>query len=201
MTSPAYDMDDERFDRTPITPRRTAINPVRSWDAVRNAAQLLVDSGAEPREIDEGRIAWNCFVRAAQTEKALPRPRPNEYGTSMPEVYRTPVEEFINRIERLKDKMQEYERDSRGAYPSAAQIQEYEEVTLWLRFVHGRDNERDMKIVWLRAKRAHPETIGRMFGLAPKTVVNIRDRQLENVGKRLKLEMGKVGCHLHELFS
>lgn len=192
MTSQAYDL-------SPVRPVRTELNLVRTWDAVRASAQRLLDLGYEPREIDYALIAWNCFVRAAHTERSLPRPRPSEYGSSMPEVYRTTAEEFINRIERLKDKMIEYEVEQRPAYPTAAAIQEYEEVTLWLRFVHGRDRERDQKIVWMRAKGIGCPRLARDWGIAEKTVSNIRSTQLANIGKRLHSDLTKVGCNLHEI--
>lgn len=189
----------QAYDLSPVRPVRTELDLVRTWDAVRASCQRLLDLGYEPREIDYPIIAWNCFVRAAQTERSLPRPRPSEYGSSMPEVYRTTAEEFINRIERLKDKMEEYEVEQRPTYPTAAAIQEYEEVTLWLRFVYGRDRERDQKIIWLRAKGMGCPRLGGMWGISAKTVSNIRTTQLGNIGKRLHADLLKVGCNLGEI--
>lgn len=196
MSEPAYD---QRFDRDRIKVRSVELDAIRSWEAVRWAAERQLEQGFKRSEIDEGSCAWVCFVDGAHTERSLSGPKPRGFASAWPEIWRPEVEIFEARLARLVDDLPEYEVDCRPAPPTAAALARWYESSKWLHFVHGDKRSRDQKIIWYRAQGVGYPILARTFGLSSKVIANIKSVQKERIGLRLKQKLRAWGLALEDI--
>ena len=181
MTSPAYDIKEE-------TPQRTAIDPVRTVDALRHG-WTICNFVYGRDEITIERMVWSLFVEAAKVERSIPGVGGVGFPASWPEIWRSFGEVFEARRERLASGMPEYEQDRRSPKPTAAQISRYGEVILWLRFIHAKDKIQAMRVFWGRASGIPYPVLQKETGLSVSRLRNMRSEQLKTISRRLKQEL------------
>lgn len=186
MTAPApaqsYDLKEER-------PVRTAIDPIRTIDAIRHGFRICVASGYDSAEATLPKIVWALFVEAARVERAMSTPRGRGYGNGWPEIVYSAADHFAARASRLESQMPEYEITQSRDCPTAAQISRYDEVSVWLRFCHGEDKILLRDVLWGKAGGRPWPVLASQTGLSIKRCKNIKAEQLNEIAKRLKHEL------------
>lgn len=184
MTAPAqsYDLKEER-------PVRTAIDPVKTVDALRYGFVICHGCGYEPAKIRLEDMIWSLLVEAARVERELPGVGGIGFTPAWPDVWRSIGEEFENRRSRLETGLPEYEPDLRKPRPSAAQISRYSEVILWLRFCHAKDKMQAVSVLWGRANGIPYPKLREVTGLSVQRLRATKTEQLGAIAKRLKREL------------
>jgi len=184
LTSPAQscDLKEER-------PLRTAIDPIRTIDAIRHGFKLCIACGYDSAEATLPKIIWALLIEAARVERAMEAPRGRGYGNGWPDVVHTPADIFAARASRLESKLPEYETTFRPDSPTAAQISRYSEVLLWLRFIHADDKLRARDVLWGKACGRRWPDLSKETGLTVKRLKNLKAEQLNAISKRLKQEL------------
>lgn len=186
MTDPAYDM---RYDMTGEVPRRTAIDPVKTVDALRYGWIICHGCGYEPKDIQLENMVWALLVEAARIERELPGVGGVGFPSAWPEIWRSGKEKFEAQVSRLASGMPEYENDRRGPKPTAAQISRYSEVILWLRFCHAADKIQAVGVLWGRASGIPYPKLRDATGLSVQRLRGLKSEQLRAISKRLKHEL------------
>lgn len=187
MTDPAYDISYDRS--TDDAPIRTAIDPIKTVDALRYGWTICHGCGYEPDKIQLENMIWVLIVEAARVERQLPGVSGIGFPAPWPDIWRSASEIFEARRERLASGLPEYENDRRDPKPSAAQISRYSEVIIWLRFCHAADKTQAVSVLWGRASGVPYPEMRKATGLSVQRLRAIKSEQLRAIAKRLKQEL------------
>lgn len=202
----AMDMED-RYAQAEITdrlddlkqfqPQRYAISPIKSMDALHYAGLRLMASGAERLVLAETIMV--ALEEAAESERAMSRPGPAGFVNGYPEVFYSASElKFAeNAREELRQQGEDFTTPSPLRAEQAAMLR-HAEVTLWLRFVGGKNPKLNRRALWLSACGMGDAAISRKLGLPnARAVKNRRAECLDRIGDRLRREIKT----LSEIFS
>lgn len=192
-------MSDLAFDIKPERPQRTAIDPIKTVDALRYGWVICHGCGYEPDKITLENMIWALFVEAARIERELPGVGGVGFPAAWPEIWRSAGEIFEARRERLAGGLPEYEVDRRGPKPTAAQISRYSEVIVWLRFCHAADKLQAVSVLWGRASGIPYPKLTRATGLSVSRLRAMKTEQLRAIAKRLRheLSVGEINSAFH----
>lgn len=182
MTEAAYNLK-------PDIPQRTAIDPIKTVDALRFGWVICYGCGYEPDKIRLEDMIWALLVEAARIERELPGVGGVGFPAAWPDIWRSAGEIFEARRERLASGLPEYEQDRRRPQPTAAQISRYSEVIVWLRFCHAADKLQAVSVLWGRASRVPYPKLRIATGLSVQRLRGIKTEQLRAIAKRLRQEL------------
>lgn len=188
MTAPAYDVKEER-------PRKVEIDLRASEAALRHGQALAIKAGCDPLKLRE--VIWALLVDAARTERAFAKPGPTGYVSGWPDCWDTPGEIAGAYNDRYAEKRaaesakvqfdeQLYRPIERSQAPRAAEVSRYETVTTWLRFCHGFEKRRVIRILWWRAHGRPYGWISQADGQPVRRIREIRAEQLVRIETGLK---------------
>lgn len=192
MTANAYEIREER-------PKAVEIDLRASEAALRHGQELAKAAGCDPAKLRE--VIWALMVDAARTERAFARPGPTGFASGWPDCWQTPGEivgAYNDRnserraAETAKIQFDDdlYRGSERAEAPRAAEVSRYEAVTTWLRFCHGFEKRRVIRIVWWRAHGRPYPWISRQDGQPVRRVREIRAEQLEKIEAGIKKRLG-----------
>lgn len=173
MTSPAYDIKEER-------PRYTEIDPIVSVDAWIAAEKIAEKGGALTRR----NVVRIALREAARVERWMVAPSGMGFVSAWPEIWRSGSEKFAVMVEQIADKI-DPGPSRMSSRPTARDVQRYEEVCKWLKFCHYDEKTLAIEVVWSRARGYHLEDIGKAVGLKPSYVRKLNDDQLAIIANRL----------------
>ena len=177
MSEAAYDIREER-------PVYTELDPIRTPEALLYGLQICQSCDYDRAGLTD--VIWTLFVEAARTERAIVRPGPAGFNSGYPAIIHLPSEIFEARLERLKDKMPEYENTAPRIQPTAAQFSRYEEVSRWLRFCHYPDKKKAMRVLWFRAQNKPYPWISEHEGWKIGMIRKVKSQQLAIIAGRIK---------------
>jgi len=194
MTEPAYD-------QKPELPRQVEIDWRGSEAALRHGRSQARQAGADPENCRS--VVWGCLTDAARVERSLARPGPIGFVSGWPDCWSVESEIIGAYNDRLAERRSSEAKSTqfddelyRGIQrlnpPRAAEVSRYEAVTTWLRFCHGFDKRRCIRIVWWRAHGRGYPWISQQDGLSVRRVREVRAEQLDRIvaglsSKRLEL--------------
>lgn len=178
-------MNSTAYDTKPEGPVRTELDRPAVERALRFGSKLAVNAGCDP---DDWRtVVWALFVEAARTERAIAKPGPTGFGTGYPDIWYTAAEIRGTENQWAADRIEYTPEIKPNA--SAAQMDRHATVTVWLRFMHGADKLRLLRIVWWRAHGRSVSWIAKQEGMSASQIRRIKNDQLDNIIDRLKAEL------------
>ena len=183
MTSPAYDVK-------PLKPVRTKIDPVRTINALREGWRICFNCGSDPDKIRLEDMVWALIVEAAKVERQLPGLKSLAMGNGWPEIVRFASDHKFAQNARIEAGMEEFDGERvRRPGPSADQITRYEEVIIWVRFIHAKNKLMARDVLWGRASGTPYEVLRAETGLSISRMRGLKTEQLKIISDRLKEEL------------
>lgn len=151
------------------------------------AGVRMLERESEERPTLRG-VVWRLLQEAMETQKAISRPGPRGDVSCMPEVFHTAGEIFATEVEMAKDGISYAPKLHHVA--GADQLDRYEEVMGWLRYIRARNVTRARQTVLFLAHGATPRRVADILGWpTARAAEAARYRAISSILERLRRDL------------